>query len=212
MIESGERHMMSGIKIFGITGPTGAGKSTVSEMFRKYGVYIADADKAARRVTEKGGDCLYELYREFGDGILNSDGTLNRLALGDIVFADPQKLIILNRITHKYIKEYIEREINESGAALAAIDGAVIIGSPVMDMCDKLVVVMADRETRLCRIKERDGLTPEAAQLRISAQLSDDEYLRHADYVIYNNGQLEGDEIERICNEIKAEKKTCAAT
>ena len=202
---------MSGITIFGITGPTGAGKTTVSDMFRKCGVYVADADKAARRVTEKGGECLYELCREFGDCILNRDGTLNRKALGDIVFADPQKLIILNGITHKYIKAYIEREINESGAELAAIDGAVIIGSPVMDMCKRLVVVMAERETRLCRITERDGLTREAAERRISAQPDDDEYLRHADYVIYNNGRLQGEEIERICNEIKAEEKAGAA-
>lgn len=203
--------MKNGITIFGITGPTGAGKSTVSEMFRSCGVYVADADKAARRVTEKGGECLFELCREFGDGILNPDGTLNRRALGDIVFGDPKKLIILNRITHKYIKAYLEREITESGAEIAAVDGAVIIGSPVMDMCKRLVVVMADRETRLCRITARDEITREAAERRISAQPDDDEYLRHADYVIYNNGKLQGEEIERICNKIKAEKETCAA-
>ena len=194
-------------KIFGITGPTGAGKSTVSEMFRARGVYVLDADAAARRVTEKGSECLGEICKAFGSGILLPDGTLDRKKLSDIVFTDPDKLIILNRITHKYIKAYIEREIEESGAELAAIDGAVLIGSPVMDMCSALVVVTASPDIRLNRIMARDSLSREAALRRMSAQLGDEEYLKYADYIIDNNGRLQGEEIERICNEIKAEKK-----
>lgn len=194
-------------KIFGITGPTGAGKSTVSKLFRKCGVYVADADKAARKVTEKGSACLDELCREFGEGILLSDGSLDRKRLGDIVFADSEKLAKLNRITHKYIKAHLEREIEASGAEMAAVDGAVLIGSPVIDLCGALVVVTAEPEIRLMRIMARDNISREAAQRRMAAQLSDEEYLRFADHVIDNNGQVQGEEIERICNEIKAEKK-----
>ncbi|MBQ3426599.1 MAG: dephospho-CoA kinase [Clostridia bacterium] len=210
--ESGNNAKRQGsVKIFGITGPTGAGKSTVSELFRKCGVYIADADKAARCVMKKGSACLNELYREFGKDIFLPDGSLDRKRLGDIVFADPEKLILLNRISHKYIKAYLKREIEESGADLAAIDGAVLIGSPVMNMCSKLVVVTAEPKTRLERIIARDNISREAAEMRMAAQPGDEEYLKYADYVIDNNGQVQGEEIEQICNKIKAEKKAGTA-
>lgn len=192
-------------KVFAITGGTGAGKSTVSRLFKKAGVYVADADAAARRVVRK---CMPELCREFGCDILNDDGTLNRKKLGGIVFSDAKKLEILNNITHKHIKAHIENEIAACGAELAAIDGAVIIGSPVMELCEFIVVVTANEDVRLSRIMRRDGLSREEALKRIRSQMSDEEYLRHADYIIENNDKVQGEEIERICNEIKAAKKT----
>ncbi|MGM9936697.1 MAG: dephospho-CoA kinase [Candidatus Ornithomonoglobus sp.] len=191
--------------IFGITGPTGAGKSTVSDYFRDLGVYVADADKAARAVVGKGTPCLDELKKAFGRGIINSDGELNRRRLGEIVFADENKLLLLNTITHKYIKKYLERELDASGAAIGAIDGAVIIGSPVQSMCRRLAVVTADRGIRADRITARDGLSRESAEKRIDAQMSDAEYISHADYIIKNNKNDElGEQIEHIYNEIKA--------
>ncbi len=191
--------------IFGITGGTGAGKSTVSNHFRKLGVYVADCDKAARSVVNKGMPCLDELQKAFGSGILNIDGTLNRKRLGEIVFTNKNKLSLLNKITHKYIKKYLEQELNGSGAAICAIDGAVITGSPVEGMCRVLVAVTADRGIRADRIMARDGLSRESAEKRIDAQMSDAEYIGRADYVIKNNKSDElGEQIEHIFNEIKA--------
>lgn len=191
--------------IFGITGGTGAGKSTVSDYFRRLGVYVSDGDKAARAVVEKGMPCLDELRGAFGDDIINDDGTLNRSRLGEIVFADENKLSLLNKITHKYIKNYLERELDASGAQLCAIDGAVIIGSPVEDMCRTLVVVTADRSTRADRIMARDSLSRMSAEKRINAQMSDAGYISRADYIIRNNKTDElGEQIEQIYNEIKA--------
>lgn len=203
--------------IFGITGPTGAGKSTISESFRRLGVYVSDADQAARAVVEKGMPCLVELTKAFGDGILNSDGSLNRKALAGIVFSDDKKLDLLNSITHIYIKKYILKELEASGSGLCAIDGAVIIGSPVMELCRRLVLVTADREVRLSRIMQRDSITYEAAELRIAAQMSDEEYRGHADYIIENNGNLglndkSGEQIEQIYSTIKNEAESLSAS
>lgn len=191
--------------VFGITGGTGAGKSTVSEYFRKLGVNVIDADVVSRRVTERGMPCLAELTEEFGIEILNDDMTLNRRLLGNIVFSQTDKLERLTDITHKYIKEYIEREINGTSGDIAAIDGAVIIGSPVMELCEKTVVVTADEETRLKRIMRRDGISEKAARARISSQMTAEKYLEYADYIVENNGNDPkiGEKIERLYSEIK---------
>ncbi len=191
--------------VFGITGGTGSGKSTVSELFRKNGVYVADADAAARRVTQRGTECLLKLCEAFGEGIINPDGTLARRKLAEIVFSDANKLNLLNTITHKYIKEYIRAEIDASGAEIAAIDGAVIIGSPVCEMCRMLVVVTADYNIRLDRIMRRDNISEKQAAERMRAQMSDEEYMKNGAYIIKNNGCIcrLGVQIEQICNEIK---------
>ena len=173
--------------IFGITGPTGAGKSTVSEIFRRLGVYVADADKASRIIMQKGGKCLEEIVTAFGDGILTSDRELDRRSLAKIVFNDNDKLKLLNKITHKYIKEYLINEINDAKSTIVAIDGAVIIGSPVMELCKKMVVVTADVQTRIKRITERDRIDTKMASDRINSQMSNAEYESFADYVIENN-------------------------
>ena len=198
--------------IFGITGGTGSGKSTVSGMFRQFGVYVSDADLAARAVCKNNSPCLDELCGEFGTEILNRENNLNRCALAAIVFDDKKKLAILNRITHKYIKEYISEELSRQSGAIAAIDGAVLIGSPVMELCESIVVVTAKRSVRRERIMLRDGLSEAAADARINSQMSDEEYVSNADYIIENDGdesRLEV-QIERIFNQITNAAKKAA--
>ncbi len=173
--------------IFGITGPTGAGKSIVSEIFRQLGVYVADADKASRVIMQKGGKCLEEIILAFGEVILTSDKELDRRSLARIVFNDNDKLKLLNKITHKYIKEYLIKEINDAKSTIAAIDGAVIIGSPVMELCKKMVVVTADVQTRIKRIMERDRIDKKMASDRVNSQMSNAQYESFADYIIENN-------------------------
>lgn len=196
--------------IFGITGATGAGKSTVSSILRKYGVFVADADKAAREVTTSNSDCIKELKNNFGADIYTADNRLNRQELAQIVFNDENKLKLLNSITHKYIKQYIENELMQSEAAIAAVDGAVLIGSPVMDLCQKLVVVTADEKIRKERIIKRDFLSNEMAENRISSQMTNAEYEKYADFIIVNNGdnvRLE-ECVEQVYIKIKNLSKT----
>lgn len=198
--------------IFGITGGSGAGKSTISNKFRELGVFVSDADLAARKVVEKGSKCLEEIRSAFGDEIIQKNGELNRRALGEIVFSDKCKLELLTNITHKYIKEYIKNEIDNSQSEICAIDGAVIIGSPVMSMCKSFVVVTADEDTRIRRIMSRDNIDRKSAVDRIHSQKKDNFYLSYADYVIENNDNESelGAKIERIYSKIKdAKEKEC---
>lgn len=173
--------------IFGITGPTGAGKSTVSDIFRRLGVFVIDADIAAREVMKKDSPSLIEIREVYGNSVFLPDGELNRPLLAQIVFNDEGKLKLLNSITHKHIKKYIESEINNSFSDIVAIDGAVIIGSPVMDMCRLLVVVTADDEVRINRIIKRDSIDYDSALARIKSQMSNKEYERYGDFIIKNN-------------------------
>lgn len=177
--------------IFGITGQTGSGKSTVSDMFRELGVFVADADKISREVCAAGSGCLAEIEAAFGSGFITGAGELDRRGLGSVVFADPQKLKLLSGITHKYIKRAAKEQIEKSGAELCAVDGAVLIGSSLEEMCGLMVAVTAGREIRRLRIRERDGLSEEEAERRINAQPDEDYYRAHADFVIENNGNIE---------------------
>ena len=173
--------------IFGITGQTGSGKSYVSDIFRKMGVAVFDADKIAHEVMEAGTPCLLELKKHFGDGIISPDGNLIRPALAKIVFSNPEELGILNKISHKYIKEALEHCIYQSATPAVAIDGAVIIGSPVEELCSFLVGVTAPDDIRLSRIMQRDGITEDAALARMKAQKDKDFYNSHCKYIIEND-------------------------
>lgn len=190
--------------IFGITGPTGAGKTTVSRKFTELGVQVIDCDAAARYVTDNIRACINELYTSFGPEVFNDDGTLNRHNLANIVFTNDDKLKLLNEITHKYIKMQIETEIQSSNSDIIAIDGAVIIGSPVMELCDKLIVVTADEDVRAKRIVSRDNISYDLAYKRISSQMSCTEYESYADFIINNNDNVGlGENIEKVYSKIK---------
>ena len=200
--------------IFAITGGSGVGKSTVSDIFRSMGVYVSDADKTARVVTEKGSMCLNELIQAFGADIVDSDGNLKRRHLGSIVFSDSKKLDLLNKITHKYIREYTECELSGRKEEICAIDGAVIKGSPVEDMCRCFVTVSAEKNIRAKRIAERDNINLSSALQRIDAQISDEEYISFSDFVIKNNGDLGGlkKQIEQVYSKIKDRAKKTSET
>ncbi len=190
--------------VFGITGGSGSGKSSVSAIFEKLGVDIIDTDLIAREVTQFGTPCLKELAEAFGNDILNSDGTLERQTLASIAFTDTDKTKILNRITHKYIKACILKRIENSQADIIAIDGAVIIGSDIEPICDFLISIIADKEIRIERIIKRDKLTRAQALERLDAQPNEEFYRNHSQYIIINNDTVEEleDGILNLFNEL----------
>ena len=189
--------------IFGITGGSGSGKSYVSDIFRRHGVRVIDADEISRVVTEPQSRACGEIRRHFGDGVFDVDGRLLRKKLGSIVFSDPHELLILNRITHKYIKEEIILRLASAGERAAAIDGAVIIGSPIEKMCEFLVGVYAPEQVRIARITARDGISDREALLRIKAQPSDDFYAASCRFLINNDGSQPLDErVREILSQI----------
>lgn len=174
--------------IIGLTGGSGSGKTTLCEILAERGVHIINADEVSRRVQAKGMPALNEIREEFGDEVFYGDGTLNRKKLGDIVFSDKEKLRILNKITHKYITEEIERELQTVKEDIVVLDAPALIESGAMKMCDTVIALVADKELRIERIMARDGLSREQAEARIASQRTDAGYTQYADMVVDNSG------------------------
>src|SRR4026207_1287821 len=172
----------------GLTGSIGVGKSFVASVFAELGCHVLDADQTAREVVMPGSDGLKALTRAFGDEILNPDGTLNRKQLGAQVFADEAKRQQLNSILHPFIIARQDQILNDWEAAdpqgIGIVDAALMIESGGYRRFDKLIVVHCRPEVQLERLLARDALTPEAAQQRIAAQMSQEEKKRHADFLI----------------------------
>ncbi len=184
---------MSKIKVIGITGNSGVGKTTVSNFFVEKGIPVIDCDKYSHSVTLPGTDCLNELVEYFSEEILNPDGTLFRKKLGEICFSDPDKKEILNKITHKYILREVDERVKylqSEKHPLCIVDGATLIESGYVEKCDCVLVVTAPHEARLARILERDGITPDAAIQRMNSQMDQNILIDMADAVIENNGDL----------------------
>ena len=177
------------MKVYGLTGKTGAGKSTVAEKLEKMGFCVIDGDKIARSITEKGKPAIYILANEFGCDIIEDDGSLNRKLLASRAFKDRESTAKLNAITHPIIKAEFEKELRKAeaeGFSFAVIDAAALLESSCKDLCEKIIVVTAPEEIRLSRILLRDGITKEQALIRIKAQFPDEYYNEKADILIRN--------------------------
>ncbi len=183
------------MKIIGITGPIGSGKSTVTGILSaEFGAKIINADEVSRLVVEKGQPAYNEIIACFGTDILDESGRLNRKKLSNIVFQDSEKLELLNGITHKYIVDKIAEEINKVRVAKAAeligLECIIPVEHGFMDVVDEVWIVTADMDIRIKRIMVRSGLSHKEAIDRINSQKSEEEYLKIANRVIYNNGSL----------------------
>ncbi len=176
-------------KLVGLTGKTGAGKSTVSDYLREKGAYIIDGDIVAREILETDKSLLPKLCEAFGWDILNEDGrTLNRKALAKKAFEAPEKTAILNSVMHPAINTEIRKQAEKAFQKhnTVIVDAAAIIESGFADECDMLLVVHAPESVRKERIMKRDNMTEEDALVRINAQKDDAFYIKKARYVISN--------------------------
>lgn len=177
-------------KIIGITGGSGSGKSSVLNFLKTLGAHVIDGDCVARRVAEPGQPALAEIRAYFGEGVILPDSSLNRRKLGNIVFADKAALSMLNKITHKYIKDEIKKEIEASLSPLIIIEAAALFKGGLAPICDFTIAVLASAEVRKKRIMERDSLTGEQAQNRIMSQESDEYYISNCDFYVMNDGDF----------------------
>ncbi len=193
--------------IFGITGGSGAGKTTVSNILRQNGIYIIDGDVIAREVMEPGEACLKETVDFFGNEILNMDGTLNRKYLGDIVFNNSEKLIVLNKITHKHITNRVITIIEKSDYDIIGIDAAALFESGIDRFCDKVISVIADTNTRIDRIIKRDSISSEQAAARINSQKSNTFYIEKSDYLVYNEKNNVYEQVKEVLAKLVHEKE-----
>ena len=178
--------------LVGLTGGIATGKSTVSELFRRLGCVILDADLIAREVVAPGEPALAQIAAEFGRDVLQSDGTLDRKKLGAVVFGNAERRKRLEQLTHPAIRDRFQRHLTELEAK--GFDGIVLWDAPVMiesggyrDM-DKLVVVATDEATQSARLRGRDGIEAAEAQRKIGSQMPVAEKAKLADYVIDNTG------------------------
>ncbi len=175
--------------VIGLTGPTGAGKSTVAAHWQRRGALIIDADVLAREVTAPGHPCLQALAKRFGDDILK-DGILNRRLLAARAFATPETTQALNDITHPPVIARTEELLRSCTAPVAVIDAPLLFESGMDRLCDITVAVTAPTAVRRARIMARDGISQAQADQRIAAQ-HDEAYFRERATICVDNG---GDE------------------
>lgn len=188
--------------IIGLTGMSGAGKTTACEAFRECGFAVINCDLTARTVTERGRPALREIALRFGDCLL-PDGELDRRKLGSVVFSSETERLALNKIIYPYIAYEIILEIIsyiERGERYILLDAPTLFESGIDGICDKVVSITADMETCVSRITARDGLTPEQARQRLSSQFSEEIYQSRSDHCLKNNGTAE--ELRKRVSEI----------
>lgn len=175
----------------GLTGGIGSGKSEVARRLAERGAIVIDADKIAREVVEPGTPGLAEIVQAFGDEVLRPDGTLDRARLGSIVFADPEKLKILNGIVHPKVgARMAELEQAAPPDAVVVYDVPLLAENGLAPLYDLVIVVDAADETRIKRLTTLRGMPEQDARARIAAQASREERLKIADIVIENEGSL----------------------
>jgi len=177
------------VKLIGLTGQSGAGKSTAAELFEENGMTVINADALVAEIYESSPACLKSVAASFGADIINPDGTLNRKLLALRAFESKENTALLGAIVHPFV-------IAETLKILKTLSGTVVFDAPQlfesnMDaVCDVIVSVTADEGVRAGRIIERDGLTREQARERISAQHSEEFFRSHSDYILENNGNI----------------------
>lgn len=185
----------------GLTGGIGSGKSEVSRRLAARGAVVIDADRIAREVVEPGTVGLARVVAAFGDEVLRPDGSLDRERLGAIVFADSDRLAVLNSIVHPLVGERVaELQARAPADAIVVYDVPLLVENNLAPMYDAVIVVDASDEVRVARLAEHRGMSESDARARIAAQAGRDERLRAAHIVIPNEGTLE--ELEAQVGEV----------
>ena len=191
------------MRIIGLTGGIASGKSSVARIMESLGAVIIDADLLAREAVAIGEPAYQSIVAEFGEKVLNSDRTINRLVLGNIVFTDPNARRKLERITHPAIAQLAQQRLTalrEEGAQIVVYMAPLLIEAGVTSRVDEVWVVYADSDTQVERLIRRDGLSREEALRRLAAQMPMEEKRKMGKVVIDNRGSPE--ETERIVREI----------
>lgn len=190
------------MKIIGLTGGVGAGKSTVLNFLEKdWGAFVLQADQAGHLVMEPGEECYEPVIRLFGEKIIKSDKRLDRRKISDIVFSHREKLEALNQIIHPAVKRYILKRLEKEkaeGRKLCVIEAALLLEENYQKFCDSVWYVHTDKEIRILRLMKNRGYSREKAEDIIKNQASDEFFLEHADFVIKNNEDPEQTRLQLV--------------
>jgi dephospho-CoA kinase len=181
--------------IIGLTGGIASGKSTVSRLLVERGAALVDADAVAREVVQPGEAALDEIAVLFGQAVIQEDGSLNRKALGDIVFGDKDKLKMLESITHPAIRRRMQEKLHKLSAEnprrLIVADIPLLYETGQVQLYDGVMVVYVPADVQVHRLAERNGMSKEEAEQRVSLQMDIEEKRKLADWVIDNSGTIE---------------------
>lgn len=190
------------MKIVGITGSSGAGKTTICGILKeKYHAEIIDADEIAKKLSKRGTMYLKSIVEYFGDDIVNPQGELKRKELASLIYEDEEKRNQLNKLTFHYVVEEIKQNINKvKGKELIVIDAPLLFESKLNQICDFVIGVIAEQDTKVERICNRDNISEDVAKKRIQIQIDNDFITENADYIIYNNKDISKleNQIEKI--------------
>lgn len=188
--------------LIGLTGGIASGKSTVSALFVKHGALLVDADQVAREVVEPGEPALLQIIEQFGEAVLQPDGSLNRQALGALVFAEADKLKLLESITHPAIRarmlEKIEQYKAEQPDAVIVADIPLLYETKQAHLYEGIAVVYIPRAMQIARLMKRNSLSEAEATARIELQMDIEEKRKLADWVIDNSSILQHTEQQVI--------------
>jgi dephospho-CoA kinase len=181
----------AGKHVIGLTGNIGTGKSVVRKMLEHLGAYGIDADVLSHRAISKGAPGYDQVVDMFGRWILNSDGEIDRGKLGQMVFSNPDALIILETIVHPLVNQALDLLVKRSKQDVIVIEAIKLIESPINDWCDAIWVTYVPQETQVSRLMNKRGMSLEEIEKRLTAQSPQDEKSDVADVVIYNDGGYE---------------------
>lgn len=183
------------MKMIGITGGVGSGKSRVLSFLEEtYDAVVCQADQVAWKLQEPGEKCYQEIVEHFGTGILNEDGTINRKALGKIVFGNEAQLLVLNAIMHPAVKNEIRNQIQkeaEKNVNLFVLEAALLIEEHYDEICDELWYIYTNEEIRRQRLKESRQYSDEKIDAIMASQLSEEVFRTACQRVIENSGTFE---------------------
>ena len=185
-------------RIIGITGGIGSGKSTLARCFAEQGIPVFDADAIARTALTPSSDCFAKALALFGDEAKNADGTANRAAIAQAVFADHALLNRLNAIIHPYVIRTMLHDSQASGQPITVWDVPLLFESGCDAFCACTVAVLCSEEIRIARVTKRDGITAEQVRARMDQQLTDEQREALATFTIRNE-----DSEEAFCEKAK---------
>ncbi|MCG8484690.1 MAG: dephospho-CoA kinase, partial [Clostridia bacterium] len=179
------------MKVIGLTGGIGSGKSEAQRYLTSKKIPVIDADRISRDIVKPGSEVLMEITDAFGANIILEDGSLDRKALGKIVFSNKEKLDILNNIMHKRILNEIKHQLALIKAPLVVIDAPLLIETGLYKIVDEVWVIDLETHFQIERVKMRDNLSENEIKKRIHSQLPREERKKYAHVIINNSGTIE---------------------